>query len=80
MSKGLPTELGVKVKLQLVSKHMTLSEVAMEFKTSVQYLNMIIYGRRGTGKYTSKIANFLDTTEQEVIKLSKQKHHIRKAC
>lgn len=70
--KRRPTVLGMRIKQKCFEINLFENELAERYGMKKQYLSMIIYGDRGTGKYTKDLAEFLDITEDEVMNLHEQ--------
>ncbi|WP_113673468.1 hypothetical protein [Vallitalea guaymasensis] len=66
-----PTKLGEQIKVYCITTNVLLTDLADTIGIKKQYLTAIIYGARGTGKYTEVFARLLDLTEDEVLGLQK---------
>lgn len=70
--KRRPTLLGMRIKQKCFETNLFENELAERYGMKKQYLSMIIYGDRGTGKYTKSLAEFLEISEEEVQNLHEQ--------
>lgn len=61
----MPTEFGIKVKVELAKRNMTLTELAKVLGISHPYLSDIIYGRRKATVQKERIKKALDIKEEE---------------
>lgn len=59
----MPTEFGIKVKVKLAERNMTMSDLAKELGISSPYLSDIIYGRRKATKQKEFIKKVLNIKE-----------------
>lgn len=56
----MPTEFGLRVKIELAKRNMNMSELAKALNISQSYLSDIIYGRRKATEKKKQIAKVLD--------------------
>lgn len=65
MNRRQLTPFGVAVKTAAITQGMTLTELAAQVGTSLDYLGLILYGERPKSKYVSTIIQVLGLPEQE---------------
>jgi len=61
----MPTEFGIKVKVELAKRNMNISDLARELNISQPYLSDIIYGRRKADKQKEIIKKTLNIKEEK---------------
>ncbi|WP_193774644.1 helix-turn-helix domain-containing protein [Vallitalea guaymasensis] len=67
--KNNPTPLGKLIKIQCIENEISITELGLMLGVKQQYISYIIYGERGTGKYTEQIADFLGIDAEQVENL-----------
>lgn len=61
----MPTDFGLKVKVELAKRNMNMSDLAKLLEISQPYLSDIIYGRRKATEQKERIKKILDIKERE---------------
>jgi len=61
----MPTEFGLKVKVELAKRNMNMTELAKLLEISQPYLSDIVYGRRKASDQKEKIKKILDIKEEK---------------
>ncbi|WP_373738698.1 helix-turn-helix domain-containing protein [Jeotgalibaca porci] len=61
----MPTNFGLKVKVELARRNMNMTELAKLLEISRPYLSDIIYGRRIAAEQKERIKKVLDIKEED---------------
>lgn len=61
----MPTNFGLKVKVELAKRNMNMSDLAKVLEISQPYLSDIVYGRRKAKEQKERIKKILDIKEEE---------------
>lgn len=61
----MPTDFGLKVKVELAKRNMNMTDLAKQLDISHPYLSDIIYGRRKASKQKDLIKKILDIKEEK---------------
>lgn len=61
----MPTNFGLKVKVELAKRNMNMSDLAKVLEISQPYLSDIVYGRRKAKEQKERIKKILDIKEED---------------